>query len=143
MWLSDAIDFANDRNAVTLSAIVHENIPEDIAGFKKYFKLCCKEELNCDVFYDRSKGFYDVQGMRWGSIMGIFSSKTRAAYKRASDKGITGSFSGEGRLLGGLMIVRDGKIWYEYREENYGDFVVVERVSQAIFESFGKVYECK
>lgn len=136
--LSDAIDFASNMNAVTLSAIVHENIPEDIAGFKKYFKLSCRKELNCDVFYDRSKSFYEAQGMRWGSFMGIFSSKTRTAYKRASEKGITGSHSGEGRLLGGLMVVRNGKVWYEYKEENYGDLVVVERVSEAIYESFGE-----
>lgn len=36
--------------------------------------------------------------------------------KRASAKGVKGNLKGEGRLLGGLLVVGEGRVAFEHRE---------------------------
>ncbi len=140
--LEEAIEFSEEMPKINLCAIVHENIPKDIVDFMKYFVRKSTDsrssQLSTAIYLDDTKGFNRAQGYRIGSIMDIFSARVRQAFNRARGKGIEGTLTGDGRLLGGLMVVGSGKIWYEYREENYGDLVIIEHVLEAIYEAIGR-----
>ena len=109
----------------------------------KYFaKGDASVDFHTAAYFDREKGFFRALGYRWGSLTEIFASKVREAYDRATKRGIVGNtLTGEGRLLGGLLVVAGGKILYEYREEGFGDLLTVERVVEAIYQAEGKHFE--
>ena len=140
--LEEAIEFSEEMPKINLCAIVHENIPKDIVDFMRYFSRKSTDsqssQISTGIYLDGTKGFNQAQGYRIGSIMDVFSARVRQALSRARGKGIEGTLSGDGRLLGGLLVVGSGKIWYEYREENYGDLVIIEHVIAAIYEAIGR-----
>jgi len=53
--------------------------------------------------------------------------------QRAKSKGVQGNMEGEGRLLGGLIVVgpNDQGVLFEYREEVWGDHAKLEDVLAA------------
>lgn len=70
--------------------------------------------------------------MRYLSLFALFWPKVVAAISRARGKGIIGNTRGEGTLLGGLIVVDKEKIWFEHREDYFGDLVIIEELQNAI-----------
>lgn len=56
--------------------------------------------------------------MRWEGLSSLVKPSVIKNAKRASAKGVTGNLKGEGRLLGGLLVVGEGEqgIAFEHRE---------------------------
>lgn len=59
-----------------------------------------------------------VLGMRWEGLSSLMKPSVISNAKRASAKGVKGNLKGEGRLLGGLLVVGGGDsgIAFEHRE---------------------------
>jgi len=66
-------------------------------------------------------------------LTGLFNFKSIANMLRARSKGVEGNTSGEGRLLGGLIVVdpKNGVI-FQYAEKVFGDHANLDDVKNAI-----------
>ncbi|CAM9525384.1 unnamed protein product, partial [Discosporangium mesarthrocarpum] len=96
---------------VRLVGVVHEKlgVEEFQTGFFK----------NGEVYFDEKKEFFNSLGMRWMSLSGLLRPSVIQNVRRALGKGVVGNQAGEGRLLGGLMVVGagDAGIAFEHREQ--------------------------
>jgi hypothetical protein len=129
--IKELLEFNKDCSDIHFYAIVHENVENDVAEFQDY---CTRhlEHPNFAMFLDTDRKFYAAQGNRWGSIFDLISASLFAT-RRAARRGITGgSMSGEGRLLGGVLLMTADEIIYEHREKKYGDFLENEILLQVI-----------
>ena len=116
-------DFAS--LGIPMTAVIHEIIQEDVDGFQQYFG-------GNPIYHDSTRGFYNAQGNRWAGLHSLLFPSVIAAISRASSKKIDGNTRGEGRLLGGLLIVSPEKgVIYEQREEWFGDHADVDEVLKA------------
>ena len=107
---------------VQLIGVVHEKkYIEDIVEFRKeYFG-------SNPVYYDEDRGFNKAQGNRYQSYIALLSPSVISAVNRTNSKGIKGNTRGEGHYLGGVLVVRKGRIIFEHREEYFGDNVSAVR----------------
>lgn len=57
--------------------------------------------------------------MRWGNLASMARPSVLANGRRANKKGVAGNLKGEGRLLGGLLVVGKGEdgVALEHREK--------------------------
>ena len=101
---------------IRLVAVVHENsFPEDVAKFQEYFG-------RNKVYLDNSKGFFAALGSRTLGYEALMWPSVINAFRRAMGKNIEGTLSGEGRLLGGLLVATTERVWYQHKEEYFGDW---------------------
>mmetsp|Transcript_21149 Transcript_21149/g.29644 ORF Transcript_21149/g.29644 Transcript_21149/m.29644 type:complete len:121 (-) Transcript_21149:215-577(-) len=100
-----------------MHALVHENLPGELKGFQRYWK-------DYPVYLDEEKNFFKALGDRWlGIISGFTSSRVWKNVDRAKNGGYKGNLKGEGRLLGGVLVVGKGDegVLADFREEVWGD----------------------
>ena len=84
------------------------------------------------IFFDAEKGFYKAQCYRWLGLHSLLWPSVIAAIRRTSNNGITGNTRGEGRLLGGLLVVSNKNIHFEHREEYFGDLATMDSIKSAV-----------
>ena len=125
--LSDMIEYNPSMKNVKLVGVVHEyKYLEDITTLKeKYFR-------GNPVYLDREKNFYNAQGMRRLGLHAILWASVMKAIRRASSKGIKGNTRGDGTLLGGVLVVDVDKVWFEHREDFFGDLVIADELILSI-----------
>ncbi|CAN0054188.1 unnamed protein product [Ectocarpus sp. 12 AP-2014] len=116
-------DFA--AKGVKLVGVVHEKLGvEEFSGFFK----------NGEVYFDEEKAFFNALGMRWEGLSSLMKPSVINNAKRASAKGVKGNLKGEGRLLGGLLVVGGGDsgIAFEHREAVFGDHASMDAIMAAV-----------
>ncbi|RKP27269.1 AhpC/TSA antioxidant enzyme-domain-containing protein [Syncephalis pseudoplumigaleata] len=96
-----------------------------------------------DVFIDESKGFYKATGggkLRWGGITTFLKPSFWSIYQRNKTRKVEGNLKGEGRILGGLYVVKPGDagIQYEHVEQQFGDIASLENVIRACEQASGQ-----
>jgi len=109
-----------------LIGVVHERLGVDEFR-EKYFKG--------ELYLDEEKNLFKAIGNRWmGYISGLMSSAFYANLKRVQSKGIAGNIVGEGRQLGGLLVVGPGEqgVLLQYAEKVWGDHCALEVVADAV-----------
>jgi len=111
-----------DKLGIRLVGVVHEEKGTD--EFRdNYFKT--------NIFLDEKKDFFTkILGDRWLGASGFLMPSVHANLKRAKAKGMVGNMEGEGRLLGGLLVVKNSTIIYQYREEVWGDHAPLATVRE-------------
>jgi len=99
---------------VPLVAILHEQ--KGAEEFQPYIK-------GQPLYYDPKRSFFKAIGDRWLGISGFVRPSVWSNVNRAKGKGIEGNMQGEGRLLGGTLVVapHDQGIVFEHREGVWGD----------------------
>jgi hypothetical protein len=99
-----------DECGVGMVAVVHEMVPlEDVTGFRSYFAG--------PVYFDEAKGFYMAQGLRWLGFHALLWPCVIRAIMRANKRNVVGTTGGEGRLLGGMLLVSTRDVHFEHREQ--------------------------
>jgi len=107
-----------------LAGIVHE-----LRGTKEF-----QPYLNASVYFDENKEFFDAIGNRWVGLDFIFHLPSIIRNgRRASNEGFKGNYEGEGRLLGGVLVIGPGTqgVIFDYREKEFGDHPDPQEVLKA------------
>ncbi|KAI9590882.1 AhpC/TSA antioxidant enzyme-domain-containing protein [Syncephalis fuscata] len=96
-----------------------------------------------DVFIDESKGFYKATGggkLRWGGLSTFLKPSFWSIYQRNKGRKVSGNLKGEGRILGGLYVVKPGDagIEYEHVESQFGDIASLENIIRACENASGQ-----
>ncbi|CAM9360948.1 unnamed protein product [Hapterophycus canaliculatus] len=126
-----ALDLSNKQpdfaaKGVKLLGVVHEKLGvEEFSGFFK----------NGEIYFDQEKSFFNALGMRWEGLSSMMKPSVIKNAKRASAKGVSGNLKGEGRLLGGLLVVGgegDPDIAFEHREAVFGDHASMDDIMAAV-----------
>jgi len=111
-----------DAKNVKLVGVVHET--KGVEQFKPY--------LEGEVYFDPEKHFYGPK-QRWLPLwMGFlrFSTYTNA-YKTKQQK-FEGNTDGEGRLLGGVYLIKNNEMVFAHLEKEWGDAVDSKLVEDAL-----------
>lgn len=120
-----------DRLGVEMYAVVHEE--KGSAAYKSYF--------GGPILMDTDKAFFKALGggkLRWGSLWKFFSKKFLQNYRRNKQVGVKSDFDGgEGRLLGGILIVSKKGVVWEFKEMVFGDQPSLEDVAKACAKASG------
>lgn len=90
------------------------------------------------MYFDEGKALFKAQGSRTQGLSGLLLPAVVQSILRVKKKGIENTLSGEGRLLGGLVVVDRRQIWLEYREEHFGDHPSSEDVVAAVERCSGQ-----
>lgn len=109
-------------------SVVHEDVGNEVSDFSTYFS-------DGDIYLDEEKKIYDALGNRWVGVSAIFSPRTwYNIFQSKKNKDVQGNLKGEGRLLGGVMVVGKGDkgCVYVHREEVIGEFADLAEVGQAL-----------
>jgi len=119
-----------NENKIKLVGVVHETLGVDL--FRPYFP-------NGEIYYDPNRSFFKAIGDRWLGLVGFFYPSVWKNLNRSSSKGVTGNLEGEGRLLGGVLVIgsNDRGIVYEHREKVWGDHADFQEVLN-VCERLGK-----
>lgn len=115
---------------VSVVGVVHEELgAEEFA--KDHFTIG-------DLYFDEEKAFFQSLGMRWQGLLSGMTSPTvwsniRRVKANSKENGYEGNFVGEGRLLGGLMIVGAGEsgVKYVHQEKVWGDHASISDILAA------------
>eukprot|EP00903_Cladosiphon_okamuranus_P007674 g7439.t3 len=70
--------------------------------------------------------------MRWEGLSSLMKPSVIKNAKRASAKGVKGNLKGEGRLLGGLLVVGGDGVAFEHREAVFGDHSSMDDIMAAV-----------
>lgn len=125
-----------DAMGVRLLCVLKEAIPEQIDQFvPKYWGT----EDEADLYLDEGRELFKLLGGGEEKSKGIFalaSSAVRSANSRAGDylkqTGGDSNLTGEGWILGGLLVVRPGgAIEYQHSESTFGDLADLDEVMAA------------
>jgi len=110
---------------VKLYGVVHEE--RGVDGFRPYLQ-------DAPIYLDSSRELYQAIGDRWLGLTGFLKPSVWKNVNRAKQKGFEGNMEGEGRLLGGVLVVgpNDMGILFEHREEVWGDHADVSEVVAAV-----------
>ncbi|KJH51212.1 hypothetical protein DICVIV_02577 [Dictyocaulus viviparus] len=111
---------------INMIAVVHE-----IKGsndFKSYF--------DGNVYFDKDgsiqRHFYGPN-QRWLPLwMGLLRINSYVNIYKAKKAGFNGNMDGEGRLLGGVYLVANGKLLYAHLEKEWGDAVNIDDLRRFI-----------
>lgn len=116
-------DFA--AKGVKLVGVVHEKL--GVEEFSDCFK-------NGEIYFDKEKAFYNALGMRWEGLSSMLKPSVIKNVKRVRNRGVEGNLKGEGRLLGGLLVVGAGNsgVSFEHREAVFGDHASMEDIMASV-----------
>lgn len=132
MCREEAIGLASQRETISgelgirMVAVCHEEkgVQEFNDGFWKG-----------ECFIDEEKGFICALGGGTPNYLpatqGLLNKEVRTNYARAKEKNIEGNLKGEGRFLGGLLLVDENGVQFEYKEKVFGDHAQVSDVLDA------------
>jgi len=111
--------------SINLVGVVHETL-----GAGEF----AANYLGGDLYLDKDRAFFNYLGNRWLGFTGFFSPTVWSNIKRAKSKGVEGNMEGEGRLLGGLLVIGPGDkgVVFEHREEVWGDHADPNKVLEAV-----------
>ena len=125
--LADMIEY--NLTGTKLVGIVHERTyMEDILEFQeKYFN-------GNPIYLDEEKEFYKAQGNRWLGLYALLWPSVISAIRRNGKTNVKGNTRGEGRLLGGLLVMSSEAILFEHREEYFGDLATIDSIKMAVGE---------
>lgn len=87
--------------------------------------VCISFEMSIHIFTSERLRFMPINaalGMRWEGLSSLMKPSVIQNAKRASAKGVKGNLKGEGRLLGGLLVVGGDGVAFEHREAVSKDF---------------------
>jgi len=90
------------------------------------------------VHLDKDRAFFKAQGERWLSVArGFLSPAVWSNIQRAKERKVEGNLKGEGRLLGGVLVIGKGDqgVLADFREEVWGDHADLD----AVFEAARKI----
>ncbi|CAD5231675.1 unnamed protein product [Bursaphelenchus xylophilus] len=109
-----------DKKGVQLIGVVHE--VKGVEEFQPYLKG--------PVYFDQDKHFYGPN-QRWLPIwMGFLRVGTYVnVYKT---RHVKGNLEGEGRLLGGVYLIKDGEMVFAHLEKEWGDAADPKEIEKAI-----------
>lgn len=113
-----------------LVAVVAETTSVD--GFLEAFG---EKGGETQTYLDAERGFQVALGDRWLGLQGLLFPSVWKAGKRAQTKypELEGDLKGEGRRLGGLLVVDSkGQVQYSYLEKVFGDHAPTEEVMAAV-----------
>lgn len=120
---------------IPLVIVVHERL--GVAELRTFFKGECLVVLD-----EKREFFVSVLGNRWlADVKAGFALKdVQANAKRATAAGFPGNMKGEGRLLGGVLVVgpEDRGVVWQCQERVWGDHAPVADVLQAARFMAGK-----
>ncbi|CAD5224935.1 unnamed protein product [Bursaphelenchus okinawaensis] len=109
-----------DKKGVQLVGVVHEF--KGVDEFQPY--------LNGPVYYDDQKHFYGPN-QRWlPHWMGLLRIGTYVNVYKTRD--VKGNVKGEGRLLGGVYLIKDGEMVFAHLEKEWGDAADPKEIERAI-----------
>ena len=117
-----------DAAGVGLHAVVHH-----ATNIEKFQKQWHGQEGT--ILLDEGRAFFKALGEKWGSLLSLMSpsfiSKYRAAQKTVDGDG---DAKGEGRLLGGVLVVRQGQggVAWQHKESTFGDRAEPQAVLDAV-----------
>ncbi|KAG5176576.1 peroxiredoxin-like protein [Tribonema minus] len=117
---------------VSLTGVVHEELGADVFA-KEFFG----DGL---LYFDEKKAFFESLGSRWLGLKGLMYPSVIKNAQRAKGKGVEGNWEGEGRLLGGLLVVGKGDegVLFEHREKAFGDHASMDDILAACRKAVGK-----
>jgi hypothetical protein len=108
-----------DQLGVGMHAVVHET--GDVDGFRPFYPG--------EVYFDMRGGFYEAQGDRRLGYHAVLRPSVIRSINNARKKGIEGNLTGEGRRLGGVLIINNSEVVFEHREEVRGaGFLLIARL---------------
>ncbi|CAN0374720.1 unnamed protein product, partial [Ascophyllum nodosum] len=111
---------------VKLVGVVHEKlgVEEFSTGFFK----------NGELYFDEEKAFFNSLGMRWEGQSALLKPSVIRNIARVQTRGVKGNFEGEGKLLGGLLVVGTGDsgVKFEHKEAVFGDHAKMEDIMAAV-----------
>lgn len=110
---------------VKLVGVLHEN--RGITAFRPFFP-------GGQLFLDPDRGIYKAMGDLYLGLGGFFLPSVWSNLRRAKDKQVEGNMEGEGRYLGGLLIVENNNVVYEYKEKVWGDHAPLDQVTKALMK---------
>lgn len=115
---------------VDMAAVVHE---ADIGEFAQKYWPGLPIYLNADrSFFSAINS--DRRLRKQNVLGGLLSMDTWRRYARARDAGVTGNMRGEGRILGGLVLMgrgEEGAQWVRL-ENSFGDYPSSEEILAAV-----------
>ncbi|CAG8637299.1 24093_t:CDS:2, partial [Gigaspora rosea] len=123
-------ELISDKLGVKMVAIVHENLDNEVEEFnKKYW--------NGVLYYDKEKSFFSSIGggkIQYGGMMSFLNPSVWFNIRQNMKTGVSGNFKGDGTVLGGLYIIRQGSggVEYQYREKIWGDHAPFDQVLTAV-----------
>lgn len=130
LFESFLLEYPEAQGKAKLFSVVHEDIGDEVKAFKEY--------MSGDVYLDLDKGFYKAIGDRWAGLSSIFSMKMlKNAIESYNDKDVKGNLKGEGRLLGGVLVVPAGAATpaYLHKEAFFGNFAPPAEVKKALCDA--------
>ena len=118
---------------VSLVAVLHEALPEQVAEFASdHWK-------GGELYLDETQALYAVVGggtVRKGSLAWFLNPLSRIWANAKAAKGVEGNFVGDGLTMGGLLVInKAGEVTYAFQEENFGDRAPVADVLRAATEA--------
>ncbi|KAG0323677.1 hypothetical protein BGZ99_002617 [Dissophora globulifera] len=116
-----------NMQGMNMFCIVHEKEGSDV--FKNEF-------WKGKVYFDSEKAFYKALGggqLRTGGWEQLIKPAFWGNFFRNKRSGVKGNFEGDGKILGGLLLVKanDGGIAYEHIEKVWGDIAHPDQVLEA------------
>jgi len=124
---------AFDTLGCKLVCVLKEGLPAEVAEFKDNY---WRDEL----YLDKEMGFF--KAVAGGKVkkgnLSTFLNPFSTVWKRvteAKEAGVqTQNLNGEGKILGGLLVMRPGSrgVEYQFQERNFGDSAPVEDVLKAV-----------
>lgn len=118
------------KPAPRLVAVVDETTSVD--GFLEAFQ---DQGGETETYLDGERRFKTALGDRWLGLQGMLYPSVWKNGKRATAKypDLAGDLKGEGRRLGGLLVVdKKGEVRYSYLEKVFGDHAPMEEVLAAV-----------
>ncbi|KAI6189813.1 Selenoprotein U [Aphelenchoides bicaudatus] len=120
-YLSDMKDKLDAKN-VKLIGVVHET--KGVKEFQPY--------LSGDVFFDPERHFYGPN-QRWLPLwMGFMRLSTYTNMMKTKQEKFEGNTEGEGRLLGGVYLIKGNEMVFSHLEREWGDAVDPKQVEEAL-----------
>ncbi|KAI9002172.1 hypothetical protein DFJ74DRAFT_696953 [Hyaloraphidium curvatum] len=86
------------------------------------------------VYLDTTKAFYRFIGagsLIWADPSDLTSPEAKVHGDRARAKKVKGNMKGEGRIMGGLVVVNTAGAIYIYNEKIFGDHAPLGEVAEA------------
>lgn len=124
---------AFDAAGCDLVCLLKENIPEEVSAFNN------EEYWPSPVYLDNDMTFFKALGggnVRKGSLSSLLSllnpwSTMSKKYKAIKNDVKDSNLNGEGTIFGGLYVVSNQGIHYQYVEKDFGDAAPVDEVLDA------------
>ncbi|CAG8582360.1 1161_t:CDS:2 [Funneliformis mosseae] len=131
MRISSLRELISEKMGLNMVAIVHENLNNEVEDFNQGF-------WKGTVYFDKEKSFFSAIGggkIQYAGLTNILKPSVWSNIRRNYKSGVGGNFKGDGRVLGGLYIIKSDtkgeEVIYQYREKVWGDHAPLEEVLKA------------